>query len=141
MQGVHISSRLRVGFLVSVFVIVNLSMMATSGFAQVGRGTISGRVVDSAGAVLRAARVEVQPGGQAAVTDDRGQFVIGDEPVGEVTVPGVLFGICSVYGKGDSAGRADGARGCGDEGCDRERAGVGHSETRTGRSRGDQSHH
>jgi hypothetical protein len=38
------------------------------------------------GAVLRAARVEVQPGGQAAITDDQGQYFIPDLAPGEYTV-------------------------------------------------------
>jgi TonB-dependent receptor len=55
-------------------------------FAQTSRGAISGRVVDAAGAVLRAARVEVKPGGQSAITDDQGQYFIPDLAPGDYTV-------------------------------------------------------
>jgi len=54
--------------------------------AQTARGTIRGRVTDTQGAVLRAARVELQPGGQYAITDDQGQFSIGDLAPGDYMV-------------------------------------------------------
>jgi len=75
----------------SVFLILCWLILGTCGtsgtaFAQASRAAISGRVVDAAGAVLRAARVAVQPGGQAAVTDDQGQYFIPDLAPGEYTV-------------------------------------------------------
>jgi len=66
--------------------VLGLSFTVTSVFAQTGRGTVSGRVIDTQGAVLRAARVELQPGGQYAITDDQGQFEIADLAPGEYTV-------------------------------------------------------
>src|ERR1700758_5135587 len=71
------------------------SVMGMPGFAQSGRGTINGRVTDVSGAVLRAARVEVQPGGQSTFTDDQGQYVIPDLPAGEYRVPTSYVGFDS----------------------------------------------
>src|ERR1700739_2630647 len=65
---------------------VLLTVWSALALAQTGRGGISGRVTDSGGAVWRAARVEVQPGGQFAVTDDQGQYAIGDLAPGEDSV-------------------------------------------------------
>ena len=47
---------------------VLLTVWSALALAQTGRGGISGRVTDSGGAVLRAARVELYPGGQVAIT-------------------------------------------------------------------------
>src|SRR6266576_5924348 len=66
--------------------VLGLCLTVTSVFAQTDRGTVRGRVTDTQGAVLRAARVEVQPGGQYAITDDQGQFEIADLAPGEHTV-------------------------------------------------------
>jgi len=67
-------------------VAVCASVMGMPGFAQSGRGAISGRVTDASGAVMRAARVEVQPGGQTTFTDDQGQYTIPGLPVAEYQV-------------------------------------------------------
>ncbi len=50
--------------------------LATFASGQTGKGAISGRVVDSGGAVLQGARVELQPGGASAVTSQQGEFTI-----------------------------------------------------------------
>jgi len=62
--------------------------------AQSGRGTISGRVVDSAGAVLKGAQIEIQPVGIAAVSSNQGNFTITNLPPGhyDVIVSYVGFG-------------------------------------------------
>ena len=65
------------------------------GFAQTGKGIIAGRVTDVSGAVLRAARVEVQPGGQSTFTDDQGQYVINDLAPGDYTVTVSYVGFAS----------------------------------------------
>jgi Carboxypeptidase regulatory-like domain/TonB-dependent Receptor Plug Domain len=44
--------------------------------AQTRRGTISGRVTDSAGAVLQGAQVELDPRAATAVSDGQGEFTI-----------------------------------------------------------------
>jgi TonB-dependent receptor len=48
------------------------------GLAQVSTGTISGRAIDSAGAVLQGARVELQPRATPAVTGPQGEFTVPD---------------------------------------------------------------
>ncbi len=53
---------------------------------QSGKGSITGRVLDSSGAVLHGARVELQPGGAAAVTNQQGEFTISNLATGEYTV-------------------------------------------------------
>src|SRR5579863_9957752 len=61
-------------------------LLQTSAFPQTGKGAISGRVMDSGGAVLQGARVELQPGGAASVTDRQGEFTISGLTPGEYTV-------------------------------------------------------
>ena len=46
--------------------------------AQVSRGTVSGRLTDSAGGVLQGARVELQPSGASTVSNTQGEFTIAD---------------------------------------------------------------
>jgi TonB-dependent receptor len=86
MQDIRSGYGLRSLFMALLLSPLFISLTAAPGLAQTGRGAISGRVTDSGGAVLQAARVEVQPGGQSAVTDAQGQFVIGDLPAGDYTV-------------------------------------------------------
>ncbi len=54
--------------------------------AQHGTGTVSGRAVDRAGAVLQGARVVLQPQGIAVSTDAKGEFTVTGVPSGESTV-------------------------------------------------------
>ena len=61
--------------------------------AQEAKGAISGVVKDSAGGVLVGARVEIQPTGKYAVSDDQGQFRIPDVPVGQYTVTATYVGL------------------------------------------------
>jgi len=60
-----------IALLSSLFVIA-----AAIAGAQTARGSIQGRVTDSAGGVLQGAIVTVQPGGQRTVTNNEGQFAI-----------------------------------------------------------------
>jgi TonB-dependent receptor len=84
MRGNH---KCRVRVRVARFAIMaGILMTAWSALGQTGRGGISGRVTDSGGAVLRAARVELYPGGQVAISDDQGQYAIGDLVPGEDSV-------------------------------------------------------
>src|SRR5215831_7138278 len=46
--------------------------------AQVNRGTLTGRVTDTAGGVLQGARVELQPGGAVTVSNNQGDFRFND---------------------------------------------------------------
>src|SRR5882757_6726385 len=67
---------------VPVMLLVNLFCM-NAARAQEARGTISGVVKDSNGGVLVGARVEIQPTGKYAVSDDQGQFRIPDVATGQ----------------------------------------------------------
>ncbi len=46
--------------------------------SQVSRGTVSGRLTDSAGGVLQGARVELEPSGASTVSNTQGEFTIAD---------------------------------------------------------------
>lgn len=59
---------------ISVFFLV--SLLTASSLAQVGPGIVSGRVVDAQGAVLKGARVEIQPLGLVVSSDNQGNFTI-----------------------------------------------------------------
>jgi len=74
---------------------------------QSGKGAISGRVVDSGGAVLQGARVELQPGGASAVTSQQGEFTISNLASGEYTVTVNYVGFASFSNKATvTAGQA-----------------------------------
>ena len=66
-------------------VVLIFSLCATS-LGQTSRGSISGRAVDSAGAVLPGARIDLQPGAATAVTSGQGEFNVSDLPAGEYTI-------------------------------------------------------
>lgn len=54
--------------------------------AQGGKGSISGRALDPAGAVVRGAQVTLMPGGASTATDSQGEFTFNDLAAGEYTV-------------------------------------------------------
>src|SRR5215467_6011128 len=54
--------------------------------AQSGKGTISGHVTDSAGAILQGATISVDPGGISAVSDAQGSFLVNGLSAGSYTV-------------------------------------------------------
>jgi TonB-dependent receptor len=64
---------------------LTLFSLAPAG-AQTTHGSISGRVVDSGGAVLPGAKVELQPGGFSTVSDGTGQFAFTNVPAGDYTL-------------------------------------------------------
>jgi TonB-dependent receptor len=66
-----LSSRLRILALLSL-----CAVLVNSAFAQTGRGTVTGRAVDTAGAVLPGAKVRIEPGDVSAVTDQLGEFTV-----------------------------------------------------------------
>src|SRR6202045_4850381 len=77
----------RLQYLLFVPAILLVSLFCTNAArAQEARGTISGVVKDSNGGVLVGARVEVQPTGKNAVSDDQGQFRIPDVAAGQYTL-------------------------------------------------------
>jgi TonB-dependent receptor len=61
-------------------------LLQGSAAAQANRGGISGRIMDSASAVLPGARIDLQPTGASAVTNGQGEFNISDLPAGEYTL-------------------------------------------------------
>jgi len=65
------------------------------GYAQSGKGTITGTVKDSAGNVLIGAVIEVAPSGQRAVSDDQGNFRISDLTPGEYTLTVAYVGFAN----------------------------------------------
>ena len=58
-------------------------MLHGSAAAQANRGGISGRITDSAGAVLPGARIDLQPASASAVTNGQGEFNVSDLAAGE----------------------------------------------------------
>jgi TonB-dependent receptor len=64
--------------------LIAMSLLAASG--QERKGTITGRVADTTHAVIKGARVELQPSGQTAVSDDQGQFTISGVAPGRYTI-------------------------------------------------------
>src|SRR5258708_32918349 len=58
--------------LVAVFLFLSLTPAA----AQSNRGAVAGRVIDVRGGVLQGARVDLQPAGATAVTNNQGEFRI-----------------------------------------------------------------
>ncbi|HEY6902767.1 MAG TPA: TonB-dependent receptor [Candidatus Acidoferrales bacterium] len=65
-------------FLIPFFLTVLFLAGAKSGLAQSGKVTISGRVTDSSGAVLKGAKVTLDPTAINVVSDVQGQFFIND---------------------------------------------------------------
>ncbi len=59
---------------------------ARYGYAQSGKGAISGHVTDSAGAILQGATISVDPGGISAVSDAQGSFLVNGLSAGSHTV-------------------------------------------------------
>ena len=64
--------RLRTGLSLVVLCLALASRL----LAQAERGSISGRVTDSAGGVLQGAIVTVTPGGANVVTDQKGDYLL-----------------------------------------------------------------
>src|SRR5258708_33909919 len=58
----------------------------SAALAQTGRGTLAGRVTDSAGAILQGARIEVQPKAVATSSGSQGEFAFTDLVPGSYTV-------------------------------------------------------
>ena len=58
--------------------ILLLAWFEMAGIAQGSRGTITGRLTDTGGGVLQGARIELQPGGAVAVSNNQGEYSILD---------------------------------------------------------------
>src|SRR5579864_3040625 len=65
---------------------VTLVLFSLSANAQSGHGTVTGHVVDSGGAVLPGAHVELQPGGLAVSSNGQGDFTFTNVARGDYTV-------------------------------------------------------
>ena len=61
-------------------------LLGTFAFAQSGKGSLSGHVADTAGAVLQGAQVELLPRAGTVATDEQGEFTITNLAPGTYTV-------------------------------------------------------
>ena len=67
---------------VSVFSLFGIHWLS----AQGSRSAITGRVVDSSGAILQGARIQLEPTGLSAASDAQGAFGFADIPSGSYKV-------------------------------------------------------
>jgi len=74
----------------NVFGLVSVTMLGilfpSTILGDSSRGVISGRVVDSSGAVLAGAQIDLQPGGSTAITNGQGEFNFSNVASGEYTL-------------------------------------------------------
>ncbi|MGC2516178.1 MAG: carboxypeptidase-like regulatory domain-containing protein, partial [Terriglobales bacterium] len=73
MKPKHSSRSLFLVFKMPILLVL-WALLGAVASAQSGHGTISGRAVDKAGAVLDGARVRLQPGDIVTATDGQGEF-------------------------------------------------------------------
>jgi TonB-dependent receptor len=73
-------------FLLALTLAVLLLATADSSFAQAGKGTITGRVTDPSGAVLKGAKIVLDPTALNVVSDVEGQFFLNNVDPGTYTV-------------------------------------------------------
>jgi TonB-dependent receptor len=69
-----------------LLVLLSLTLFTTLAGAQDRKGTISGRITDSAGGVLQGAKVEIQPKALTTASGGQGEFVVTDLVPGSYTV-------------------------------------------------------
>jgi len=67
-------------------ILIATYFMLTAASAQTSRGTITGHVTDSGGAVVPNAKVQLQPRGTSTTTDQNGDFKISDVAAGDYTL-------------------------------------------------------
>jgi hypothetical protein len=68
------------------YVVAFLMCVASPGWAQMGKGALSGIVVDAQGGALQGAKVVADPGGSSALSDAQGQFTLNGLSAGEYDV-------------------------------------------------------
>jgi len=64
----------------------SFSILASAAIAQVDRGSIAGTISEPSQAILQGAQVILQPGGQTAISDAQGNFIIAGIKPGHYTV-------------------------------------------------------
>jgi TonB-dependent receptor len=74
------------------FAVTVFTIFVPSLFAQSDKGSFSGRVTDSSGAVLQGAKVELQPAGATAVTNAQGSYFINNLAPGQYTITVIYVG-------------------------------------------------
>src|SRR5262249_53131302 len=74
---------------------------ATAIHAQGNKGTVTGRVTDSAGGVLQGARILLEPGGLSRVSDAQGEFTIPGGDAGTYVVTISFVGLQTYSGSLD----------------------------------------
>src|SRR5256885_15853535 len=80
--------------LVYLCVCVQLLMVSATR-AQSGRGTVSGRVMDTSGGVLQGAAIELDPAGLTRVSDAQGEFTFTGVAAGSTTTTYYFVGIAA----------------------------------------------
>ena len=63
-----------------------LTCVASPGWAQTGKGALSGVVVDAGDRALQGAKVVADPGGSSAISDAQGQFTLNGLNAGDYNV-------------------------------------------------------
>ena len=78
----------------AVAILIFLLSVAVPGRAQIGKGALSGVVVDAQGGALQGAKIVADPGGSSALSDAQGQFTLNGLSAGDydVTISYVGFG-------------------------------------------------
>ena len=87
--------------LVFLFAFSEISSAPTL-FAQGAKGTIQGRIIDSAGAVLQGARILLEPGDFSSVSGSQGEFTITGVPARTYTVTISYVGLETFSGSVDA---------------------------------------
>ncbi|HEY6769998.1 MAG TPA: TonB-dependent receptor [Candidatus Sulfotelmatobacter sp.] len=83
--------RIRFRSAFAFFLLFSLIWIGPAG-AQERRGSIAGRVIDASQGVLPGARIELQPGGNVAISDARGDFSITNLAPGRYTLTASYVG-------------------------------------------------
>jgi TonB-dependent receptor len=80
-------SLLKVRFVhMKVLVFLYVVLSAAAAISQTARGAISGAVLDPSGAILKGARVDLDPIGIYGFTGENGDFILSDVPAGHYTL-------------------------------------------------------
>lgn len=81
-----------------MLILISLSVFPKAN-GQVGKGSISGGVTDSAGAILQGAKVELVPQVRPTTTDSQGEFTVTDLTAGTYAVTITYVGFSPFSGK------------------------------------------